>query len=442
MTTFMLNFVLISVYGQIPKGPTTAKTTTTTIPTTIADKIELPPSSLMKPTNKANYQGLPGPPPYPPMQLPPRSSLLDSIFNIPIQALKAVNELVQGIAGNINMMQSSYSQGRPEFDRYSRSSRVNDDGESCKPLCFNFQLITFKDGKLGVNFAGFTADVGLGGLLTGNAAHGGLSASAGTPFGQKAGAGIGGTVNGPNGRTAGGAYAGASAGYGTGASTAIGGAVDEFGQSGGHGSEAHTNGLSTKTVQLSQYPQGPQNQQFDTRFGGQDAPAYTKREYRKKYRQQQRNGNNNGVEVESRIDVQPAQSRQPQENFDYRNFFDFGFFSNLGSSFSGDHQENPDYQTINIQKQLTPNTILLNRSVVPKIPKRVEVPKAKVEDDSFEDEIEDEVKIEERVRSVEKTSAEELPLPQADGIVKSKTVIKSRHNIQHNPNFFNDIFNV
>lgn len=42
--------------------------------------------------------------------------------------------------------------------------------------------------------------MGLGGLLTGNAAHGGLSASAGTPFGQKAGAGIGGTVNGPNGK--------------------------------------------------------------------------------------------------------------------------------------------------------------------------------------------------------------------------------------------------
>lgn len=40
----------------------------------------------------------------------------------------------------------------------------------------------------------------MGGLLTGNAAHGGLSASAGTPFGQKAGAGIGGTVNGPNGK--------------------------------------------------------------------------------------------------------------------------------------------------------------------------------------------------------------------------------------------------
>jgi hypothetical protein len=36
-----------------------------------------------------------------------------------------------------------------------------------------------------VNFAGFNAEAGLGGLLTGNAAHGGLSASAGTPFGNE-----------------------------------------------------------------------------------------------------------------------------------------------------------------------------------------------------------------------------------------------------------------
>jgi hypothetical protein len=36
-----------------------------------------------------------------------------------------------------------------------------------------------------VNFLGYHADAGLGGLLTGDAAHGGLSASAGTPFGNK-----------------------------------------------------------------------------------------------------------------------------------------------------------------------------------------------------------------------------------------------------------------
>lgn len=36
-----------------------------------------------------------------------------------------------------------------------------------------------------MNFAGYHAEAGLGGLLTGNAAHGGLSASAGTPFGNQ-----------------------------------------------------------------------------------------------------------------------------------------------------------------------------------------------------------------------------------------------------------------
>lgn len=48
----------------------------------------------------------------------------------------------------------------------------------------SFQFITLKDGKIGVNFAGYHAEAGLGGLVTGDAAHGGLSASAGTPFGN------------------------------------------------------------------------------------------------------------------------------------------------------------------------------------------------------------------------------------------------------------------
>lgn len=63
-------------------------------------------------------------------------------------------------------------------------------------LFVSLQLISFKDGKIGVNFAGYHAEAGLGGLITGNAAHGGLSASAGTPYGQQAGAGIGGTTHG------------------------------------------------------------------------------------------------------------------------------------------------------------------------------------------------------------------------------------------------------
>ena len=41
-----------------------------------------------------------------------------------------------------------------------------------------------------VNFLGYHASAGLGGLLTGNSAHGGLQASAGTPLGQLAGAGL------------------------------------------------------------------------------------------------------------------------------------------------------------------------------------------------------------------------------------------------------------
>lgn len=73
------------------------------------------------------------------------------------------------------------------------------------------QFITFKDGKIGVNFGGYHAGVGLGGLLGGGAGTGGLFAEAGTPHGQSARAGLGGAVDG-NGRAGGGLYAGATAG--------------------------------------------------------------------------------------------------------------------------------------------------------------------------------------------------------------------------------------
>ncbi|XP_040158101.1 uncharacterized protein LOC120897347 [Anopheles arabiensis] len=43
----------------------------------------------------------------------PRSSILDNIFNIPIQTLKAVNDLVQSIAGNLQQAGSgSYFRAR------------------------------------------------------------------------------------------------------------------------------------------------------------------------------------------------------------------------------------------------------------------------------------------------------------------------------------------
>lgn len=61
-------------------------------------------------------------------------------------------------------------------------------------MCLQQLPITFQDGRIGVNFGGYHAEAGLGGLLTGNAAHGGLSASAGTPFGQTAQAGLGGNA--------------------------------------------------------------------------------------------------------------------------------------------------------------------------------------------------------------------------------------------------------
>lgn len=55
-------------------------------------------------------------------------------------------------------------------------------------------MISFKNGQIGVNLGGYRASAGLGGILTGNAADGGLSASAGTPLGHHAAAGLGGRV--------------------------------------------------------------------------------------------------------------------------------------------------------------------------------------------------------------------------------------------------------
>ncbi|CAH1720463.1 unnamed protein product [Chironomus riparius] len=128
------------------------------------------------------------------------------------------------------------------------------------PVAYN-QFITFKDGKIGVNFFGFQAEAGLGGLLTGDAAHGGLSASANTPFGQRAAAGLGGTVD-DQGRPRGGGFAAATAGAGLGASAALGGSLDEQGGRGGVGSEAHGAGYQAKKVEITQFPQQltiPQN---------------------------------------------------------------------------------------------------------------------------------------------------------------------------------------
>ncbi|KFB48668.1 AGAP006151-PA-like protein [Anopheles sinensis] len=58
----------------------------------------------------------------------PRSSILDNIFNIPIQTLKAVNDLVQSIAGNLQQAGSgSYFRARSGSN--VRNINVNVDGE-------------------------------------------------------------------------------------------------------------------------------------------------------------------------------------------------------------------------------------------------------------------------------------------------------------------------
>lgn len=87
-------------------------------------------------------------------------------------------------------------------------------------------MFTFEKGRIGVNFGGYHASAGLGGLLTGNTADGGLHAEAGTPHGQRAAAGLGGGTS-ADGRSSGGLYAGATAGQGVGAEAGLEGSVSE-----------------------------------------------------------------------------------------------------------------------------------------------------------------------------------------------------------------------
>ncbi|GLV37248.1 uncharacterized protein CBL_01923 [Carabus blaptoides fortunei] len=93
------------------------------------------------------------------------------------------------------------------------------------------QLLNFKDGNVGVNFGGYSASAGLGGFLTGDLAKGGLHAEAGTPFGQAAGAGLGGHIA-NDGTSRGGLYAGATAGGGVSAGAGLGGTATKTGSVG------------------------------------------------------------------------------------------------------------------------------------------------------------------------------------------------------------------
>ena len=101
--------------------------------------------------------------------------------------------------------------------------------------CFFPQLpfLQFKNGGIRVNFAGYHAEAGLGGLLGGPDAKGGLFASAGTPWGPSASAGLGGGLGGQDGTARGGLHA--RAGLGNGgpeAAAGLGGSLDGSGRSG------------------------------------------------------------------------------------------------------------------------------------------------------------------------------------------------------------------
>nr|XP_036223307.1 merozoite surface antigen 2 isoform X1 [Bactrocera oleae] len=136
------------------------------------------------------------------------------------------------------------------------------------------QLLTFKDGKFGVNFGGYHAEAGLGGLLTGNAAHGGLSASAGTPFGQRAGAGLGGSVDGD---AAGVLYAGAEANPQTGAGAILGGDTSRGGYA---GSQAFSGGRTVASTKNHIFPGAFSNQVDAVTSGPSDfKPAGNSAEY-------------------------------------------------------------------------------------------------------------------------------------------------------------------
>lgn len=98
---------------------------------------------------------------------------------------------------------------------------------------------------MGVNFGGYSAGVGFG--------PNGLSASAGTPYGQAAEAGLGGTVDG---NVAGGLRAGATAGNGVGASASLGGDVNSgigVGQAESHAGGVQKSVVKTVCIQFIYY---------------------------------------------------------------------------------------------------------------------------------------------------------------------------------------------
>lgn len=73
------------------------------------------------------------------------------------------------------------------------------------------------------------------------------------------------------------------------------------------------------------------------------------------------------VLVEKRIE-RPAirrtnivQHSQADPNFDYRNFFDFGFFSNAAANYGGAAKEGPNTRAVYVEKRISPNNVVYEK---------------------------------------------------------------------------------
>lgn len=59
-------------------------------------------------------------------------------------------------------------------------------------------------------------------------------------------------------------------------------------------------------------------------------------------------------------------ARAPAQNFDYRNFFDFGYFSDLAASVANaPHPSTQTGNSITVRKQKGQNTVELEKFVIP-----------------------------------------------------------------------------
>ncbi|XP_066599706.1 uncharacterized protein [Prorops nasuta] len=117
----------------------------------------------------------------------------------------------------------SNARALPQDDEVSKSMQQATGG---------LPFLQFTNGGVRVNFGGYHAEAGLGGLLTGSRTGGGLHASAGTPSGAHASAGLGGLLGGDNGNAGGGLHARAGLGNGRPeAAAGLGGVLDGSGRS-------------------------------------------------------------------------------------------------------------------------------------------------------------------------------------------------------------------